>query len=151
MCLHPGVLRNAGLLLFLLAGIAPAASTRLYIQATDHIEVLYYSPAHEYLVTHLIRSYENALAFERNLFHYTPSGKLRVLLEDFEDYGHGAAASAPTTFINTGLPPLSYTYKPLPANERMTWIMNHESVHIVMGDNANASDRRFRAFFFGKV
>jgi hypothetical protein len=127
-----------------------AKAPRIYIQATAHIEVLYYSPAHEYLVTHLIRSYENALAFERNLFHYTPSGKLSVLLEDFEDYGHGAASSVPANFINIGLAPLGYTYETLPANERITWIVNHESIHIVMGDNANNSDRFFRSLFFGK-
>jgi hypothetical protein len=33
----------------------------------------------------------------------------------------------------------------------MQWIMNHESIHIVMGDNANSADRRFRSLFFGKV
>jgi hypothetical protein len=149
--LQPGVLRKAaGLLLFLWPLAGAAASGKLYIQATDHIEVLYYSPAHEYLVTHLIRSYENALAFEHGLFHYTPSGKLSVLLEDFEDYGHGAAASVPTNFVNIGIAPLSYAYETLPANERITWIINHESIHIVMGDNANSADRRFRELFFGK-
>ena len=146
-----GVLRNfAGLLCFLAAHHSQAA-TRLYIQASNHIEVLYYSPAHEYLVTHLIRSYENALNFEKNLFHYTPSEKLSVLLEDFEDYGHGAAGSVPSNFINIGIAPMSYTYETLPSNERMSWIMNHESIHIVMGDNSNRGDRRFRSLFFGKV
>lgn len=33
----------------------------------------------------------------------------------------------------------------------MTWMTNHESIHIVMGDNANSTDRRFRSMFFGKV
>jgi hypothetical protein len=147
-----GVLRTAvGLLAFFLPALHGAPASRLYIQATDHIEVLYYSPAHEYLVTHLIRSYENALRFEKNLFHYTPSEKVSVLLEDFEDYGHGAAGAVPSNFISIGIAPLSYTYETLPANERMSWIMNHESIHIVMGDNANRIDRRFRAFFFGKV
>jgi hypothetical protein len=141
----------AGLLFVFSAAAVAASSSKIYVQGTEHIEVLYYSPAHEYLVTHLIRSYENALAFERGLFHYTPSDKLRVLIEDFEDYGHGAAASVPTNFINIGLAPLSYTYETLPANERMTWIINHESIHIVMGDHANDADRRFRRFFFGKV
>ena len=50
-----------------------------------------------------------------------------------------------------GIAPFSYTYETLPANERMTWIMNHESIHVVMGDQANSVDRRFRALFFGKV
>ena len=142
---------TAGLLVTFFPILCEAASTKLYIQATDHLEVLYYSPSHEYLVTHLIRSYENALRFEQNLFHYTPSEKLTVLLEDFEDYGHGAAASVPSDFINIGIAPLGYTYETLPANERITWIMNHESIHIVMGDEANRADRRFRELFFGKV
>jgi hypothetical protein len=128
-----------------------AAHPRIYIQSSQHIEVLYYSPAHEYLVTHLIRSYENALNFERNLFHFTPSRKVSVLIEDFGDYGHGAAGTVPSNFISVGIAPFSYTYETLPANERMTWIMNHESIHIVMGDNANGIDRRFRSLFFGKV
>lgn len=128
-----------------------AAHPKIFMQTSAHVEVLYYSPAHEYLVTHLIRSYENALNFERSLFHYTPSQKLTILLEDFSDYGHGAAGTVPTDLIDVGLAPFSYTYETLPANERMTWIMNHESIHIVMGDNANSADRRFRALFFGKV
>jgi len=139
-------------LLFALA-CAPAFAShpKIFVQSSAHIEVLYYSPAHEYLVTHLIRSYENALSFETNLFHYTPSQKLSVLLEDFGDYGHGAAGTVPSNFIDVGIAPFSYTYETLPANERMTWIMNHESIHIVMGDNSNAVDRRFRSLFFGKV
>ena len=128
-----------------------AAYPRIYIQSSAHIEVLYYSPSHEYLVTHLIRSYETALNFERNQFHFTPSRKVSVLIEDFGDYGHGAAGTVPSNFIGVGIAPFSYTYETLPANERMTWIMNHESIHIVMGDNANSIDRRFRALFFGKV
>jgi len=128
-----------------------AGHPKIFIQSSAHVEVLYYSPAHEYLVTHLIRSYENALNFENNLFHYTPSQKLTVLLEDFGDYGHGAAGTVPSNFIDVGIAPFSYTYETLPANERMTWIMNHESIHIVMGDNSNSIDRRFRSLFFGKV
>jgi hypothetical protein len=143
----------AGLALFLALTCAPAfpAHPKIFIQSSAHVEVLYYSPGHEYLVTHIIRSYENALNFERDLFHYTPSQKLTVLLEDFGDYGHGAAGTVPSNFIDVGLAPFSYTYETLPANERMTWIMNHESIHIVMGDNSNSMDRRFRALFFGKV
>ena len=138
-------------LAFLCASASGAPHPRIYIQSSEHIEVLYYSPAHEYLVTHLIRSYENALIFERNRFHFTPSRKVSVLIEDFGDYGHGAAGTVPSNFIGVGIAPFSYTYETLPANERMTWIMNHESIHIVMGDNANSVDRRFRSLFFGKV
>jgi hypothetical protein len=121
------------------------------MQSSEHIEVVYYSPAHEYLVTHLIRAYENALNFEHNQFHFTPSKRVSVLIEDFGDYGHGAAGTVPSNFIDVGIAPFSYTYETLPANERMTWIMNHESTHVVMADQANSVDRRFRSFFFGKV
>jgi hypothetical protein len=144
----------AGLSLFFCLYCAPVFSAphpKIFVQSSAHIEVLYYSPAHEYLVTHLIRSYENALNFEHNLFHFTPSQKLSVLLEDFGDYGHGAAGTVPSNFLDLGIAPFSYTYETLPANERMTWITNHESIHIVMGDNANSVDRRFRKLFFGKV
>jgi len=140
----------AGLLLFC-TPLLGASLPKLFIQSSEHIEVLYYSPAHEYLVTHLIRAYENALNFERNQFHFTPSRKVTVLIEDFGDYGHGAAGTVPTNFIDVGIAPFSYTYETLPANERMTWIMNHESIHVVMGDQANSVDRRFRSLFFGKV
>jgi hypothetical protein len=136
---------------FFAFSLSAARPTHLYIQSGEHVEVLYYSPAHEYLVTHLIRSYETALLFEKNLFRYTPSEKVSVLLEDFQDYGHGAAGAVPSNFISIGLAPLSYTYETLPANERMSWIMNHESIHIVMGDNANSVDRRFRTLLFGKT
>ncbi len=140
----------AGLLLFCALSLE-ARGPKVFIQSSEHIEVLYYSPAHEYLVTHLIRAYENALNFEHKQFHFTPSKKVSVLIEDFGDYGHGAAGTVPSNFIDVGIAPFSYTYETLPANERMTWIMNHESIHVVMGDQANSIDRRFRAFFFGKV
>ena len=128
-----------------------AGPPKIFIQSSEHIEVLYYTPAHEYLVTHLIRAYENALNFERNQFHFTPSRKVSVLIEDFGDYGHGAAGTVPSNFIDVGIAPFSYTYETLPANERMTWIINHESIHVVMGDQANSVDRKFRSLFFGKV
>ena len=92
----------AGLLLFC-TPLLGASLPKLFIQSSEHIEVLYYSPAHEYLVTHLIRAYENALNFERNQFHFTPSRKVTVLIEDFGDYGHGAAGTVPTNFITWAL------------------------------------------------
>ncbi|HTR38819.1 MAG TPA: hypothetical protein VMH80_23095 [Bryobacteraceae bacterium] len=148
--MHRVPLIVAGLFLFFQPALH-ARVPKIFIQSSEHIEVLYYTPAHEYLVTHLIRAYENALNFERSQFHFTPSKKVSVLLEDFGDYGHGAAGSVPSNFIDVGIAPFSYTYETLPANERMTWIMNHESIHIVMGDQANSVDKRFRRFFFGKV
>jgi hypothetical protein len=141
----------AGLLFLLPVAAIASDHPKLFVQATEHIEVIYYSPSHEYLVTNMIRSYENALRFQRNLFRYAPSDRLTVLIEDFADGGHGAARAIPHNFINIGMSPFNYTYETMPANERMTWIMNHESTHIAMQDGANATDRRWRRIFFGKV
>ena len=113
--------------------------------------MVYYDPAHEYLVPHLIRSVENALKFDEKLFHYTPSQKTTILLDDFGDYGHGAAGTVPINFISIGLEPLNYVFETLPTNERISWIINHEMIHIVMGDNASRSDRLARKVFFGKI
>src|SRR5436190_12378827 len=100
----------AGLLLFC-GAVAAKASPKLYYQSTPNIQVIYYSPAHEYLVAHLIRSFEHALVFERDLFHYTPSEKVTVLLQDFSDFGYGGAGTVPYNFISVGLAPFSYTYE----------------------------------------
>jgi hypothetical protein len=143
-------LRKAAWLLFI-AGLASGAPPKLFVQSTDHLEVIYYSPAHEYLVAHLIRAFENAFTFQSHLFHYTPSGKVTILLQDFGDHGHGAAGTVPRNLISIGLAPFSYTYETIPASERMAWVTNHEMIHIVMGDNASETDRRWRQIFFGKV
>ncbi len=140
----------AGLLLVCSAPAFPNPP-KLFYQSTDNIQVIYYSPAHEYLVTHLIRSFENALKFDRDRFHYVPSEKVTVLLQDFSDFGHGGAGTVPYNFISIGLAPFSYTYETLPASERMSWIINHEMIHIVMGDKAGGADPIFRKIFGGKV
>ena len=128
-----------------------AARPKLYFQESEHVRVVYYSPAHEYLVPHLIRSIENALKFDHRLFHFTPSQKITILFEDFGDYGHGGAGTVPVNFVSIGLEPLSYVFETLPTNERITDIANHEMIHITMGDKASRWDRRARRVFFGKI
>lgn len=141
------------LAVFLLLGraIAKAAHPKLYIQETKNVRVIYYSPAHEYLIPYLIRCFENALKLDRKIFHYTPSEKVTILLEDFSDYGHGAAGTVPFNSISIGLEPVDHIYETVPIGERMSWLLNHETIHIVMGDNASRSDRLARKVFFGKV
>ena len=88
---HPATIAHRALLvagLLLLPALAlPARTPRLYTQETEHVRVIYYSPAHEYLVAHLMRSFENALKFDNRVIRYQPSQKVTVLLEDFSDYG----------------------------------------------------------------
>ena len=46
---------------------------------TRDLQLVYYSPTHAYLVPHLIRSFENAFAFQRKLFHYQRKEEVAIL------------------------------------------------------------------------
>ena len=132
----------------LLPAIASAQS--LYGLQTPRQNLLYYSKLAEYLVPHTARCFENAYAFHRHLFQYESDEPITVMLQDFGDYGNGAAGVAPRTLISIGMAPVSNVYETLPANERMNWVMNHELVHIVTLDKSSGSDRFWRSVFFGK-
>ncbi|MFQ5639264.1 MAG: hypothetical protein ACE5IR_14875 [bacterium] len=118
---------------------------------TRNLKLLYYSKAHEFIVPHLARCFENSLKFHRNLFKYSPSEKITVLLQDFGDYGNAGATTVPQNLVFVGIAPFSYDYENKTANERMNMLMNHELVHITASDQAAGSDNFFRSLFFGKV
>ena len=50
------------------AGVAIGQGMRAV--ETRDVQLVYYSPTHAYLVPDLIRSFENAFAVQRKLFHY---------------------------------------------------------------------------------
>ncbi len=127
------------------------AGAQIYSLQTIDLRLLYYSKAHEYVVPHLARCFENALSFDRRLFRYTPSEEITIFLEDFDDYGHGGTDVIPTNHMDIGLAPFNYVYETVPANERMNWLMMHELMHVVACDEAAGTDRFFRSLFFGKV
>src|SRR5581483_7174083 len=89
--------------LLLCCAAAQARSAKLYFQGTDHVTVFFYSPAHEYLVQHLIRCFETAFEADRARFQYNPTEKVAILLEDFGDFGHGGATPIPKSLITIGL------------------------------------------------
>lgn len=130
---------------------ASRAEAQLYSLQTADLRLLYYSKAHEYVVPHLARCFENALSFDRRLFRYTPSEEVTIFLEDFDDYGHGGTDVIPTNHMDIGLAPFNYVYETVPANERMNWLMNHELMHVVACDEASDVDNAFRTLFLGKV
>ncbi|RMF65995.1 MAG: hypothetical protein D6743_07115, partial [Calditrichaeota bacterium] len=123
---------------------------QFYALETKDLELLYYNKAHEYVVPHLARCFENAYRFHHKIFHYTPSEKITVLLQDFGDFAGGGAGTLPYNQISVGISPFNYVYETMTANERMNTIMNHELVHIVTLDQAAGRDRVFRSLFFGK-
>ena len=135
----------------LAGGFAARAQPHLYSQETDRFQVVYYSPAHEYLAPLLIRSLENAARFDEKTFGYRPKGKVTVLLQDFEDFGYGSAGTLPANFIQIGIAPFNLVFETLPSAERMGLMANHELMHIVIGDKPAPRDSTFRKIFGGKV
>lgn len=127
------------------------ASQSLRTVGTNNVTLLYYNPTHSYIIPHLGRSSENALLFHQSLFQYQTDEPITVLLQDFSDFGNGAAGVNPRNLVSVGLAPVSTVFETLPANERMNWIMNHEMVHIVTLDRASNTDRFYRSLFSGKV
>jgi hypothetical protein len=128
-----------------------AQAQQLDSRRTRDLDLVYYDKAHEYLSYHLARSFENSLAFDKKLFHYTPSEPIVILMQDFGDYGHGGTSTVPWNYISIGIEPFDYVYDVMPTNERMNWLMHHELVHVVATDKAADSDLKFRRLFHGKV
>lgn len=147
---------RTGLHLLLAAMLLPlvppaAAAIDFYTLRTGSMRLVYYSREHAYIVPHLTRSFENAMAFHRSLFRYTPSEEVLVFLQDFDDYGYAGATSIPHNYMILGIEPYEYTYETSPTNERINWVIGHELMHIVASDKASPADRFYRSIFFGKV
>jgi len=143
--------RLFGLLLILSAMYTSVAYGQLSIQSTRRMDLVYFGRVHEFIVPHLSRCFLNARSFESQLFGYHSDEKTTVYLQDFGDYGNAGAISVPRNFIRMELAPHNYIYETTTANERMNWLMNHETVHVITTDQAAGSDRFFRALFCGKV
>lgn len=139
------------LLAGLAGGFTARAQPRLYSQETEHFRVVYYSPAHEYLVPLVIRSLENALRFESRVFSYRPTGKVTVLITDFEDSGYGSAGTIPANNIQIGIAPFNLVFETMPAAERIGLVASHELTHVMMGDKPAPRDLVFRKLFGGKI
>ncbi len=144
---HPAILVAVGLSLL----IPPRAEAQFYARETPRLRVVYYNKEHEYILPHLMRSFENSFGFHRSFFKYSSREKVTVLLEDFDDYGYAGATAIPWNFLRLGIEPYKYVFDTSPSHERINWVVNHELTHIVASDKAAARDRFFRGFFLGKV
>ncbi|HEY6842562.1 MAG TPA: hypothetical protein VI391_00205, partial [Thermoanaerobaculia bacterium] len=128
-----------------------ARAQQLESRRTKDLDLIYYDKAHEYLSYHLARAFTNSLAFDKKLFHYTPSQPIVILMEDFADFGHGGTSTVPWNYISIGIEPFDYVYDVMPSNERMNWLMHHELIHVVATDKAAEEDLVYRRLFHGKV
>jgi hypothetical protein len=118
---------------------------------TATMRMVYTSPLQSYLVPLVNASFENALRLHRQLFDYTPDGRINVLMHDLWHYGNAGARPVPENHVTIGIAPYGHDYESAPAPERMASSMNHELAHIVTTDKATATDRFYRSLFFGKV
>src|SRR6478736_6955841 len=141
------------LLMMFVVSLSPTerAFAQLTAAETTDATVVYVEPLQSFIVPYAERTIENALAFHRKLFDYTPRERMTVLLTDFSDAGNASAESVPHNLVTARLAPLNFAYETFTANERMNYLMNHEFVHVVTSDRASARDRLFRRLFFGKV
>jgi DNA-binding beta-propeller fold protein YncE len=137
--------------LAVMAGAAAPARAQLSKVETGDLRLVYVSPSEDYVVPHAARSFINAETFLKGLFKYRPDEKITVLLADFSDYGNAGAGTVPHDALRIQIAPLSFSFETILANERMSAIMSHELVHIMMMDEAAGRDRFFRGLFGGKV
>ena len=139
------------LLLFIAVPLAPVnLGAQVRCLHTRDLRLLYldsYAP----IARRLASCFENTIQFHHSLFHYYPTDGVLILLQDFNDFGHGGTSSMPWNMLNIGIEPFDYEYDTQPANERMNWLMNHELVHLLTTDKASTGDETFRSLFFGKV
>jgi hypothetical protein len=138
------------LLTALAAAAADESPVNIYGVETRDLNLFYYDYL-RFLEPHAVRTYTNSLAWQRRIFGWVPSEPTTVLLQDFVDYGNAHAYVEPHDRLEFDIAPLSHTFETFPASERMYSLMNHELIHEVQGDIANAQDRRWRRFFLGKV
>ncbi len=137
--------------LSLLAAAEASAQLEFRLFKTDDMLVVYMDEDNEYILPHLTNCFTNSFSFHKDLFDYTPSEPVTVLLQDFDDYGYAGASTMPTNYLTIGIEPFEYVYETSPTNERINWVMSHELLHIVATDKPGPSDRRWRRLFFGKV
>jgi len=146
--------RRGCLLLWALHGLCSSSSgaqSRVGVVEAEDLDIVFPGRQYDFLVPHVGGSVRNALDFHRELYGWTPSEKPTVFLNDFSDFGNGAASTVPFNLVRFGVAPFSYAYETLPAMDRMFWLANHELAHLVTMDQAVGRDLAWRRFFSGKV
>ena len=145
------ITRLATLALVGAGSIAAQAADPLQQLQTDDLQLVWFHPAEDYLAPHVARSFENSMAWQKNVWGWTPDGKVNVLLKDFGDYGNAGARSTPNNALSVDIAPFSYSFETFVASERMFSLMNHELVHVANMDQWTEADRFWRRVLGGKI
>jgi hypothetical protein len=121
-----------------------------YIDTPD-VELVYFDPTLTYLSPHALRTFTNAMAWQKRVMGWKPYERTTVLLKDFSDYGNASATPLPRNTLRFDIAPVSYAFETFSASERLYSIMNHELTHVATTDIWNEEDLRWRKLFHGKV
>ena len=121
-----------------------------YVETKD-VKLIYFDPTLAYLSPHAIRTFTNALAWERRVLGWEPYERTTILLKDFSDYGNANASPLPRNTLRFDIAPVSYAFETYSASERLYSIMNHELTHVATTDAWSGEDRWWRRMFGGKV
>src|SRR5574344_2543249 len=143
-------LRLILLSIFLLAGSQNVSAQQINHLKVDNLDLIYFGNRYSYLLPHISKTYENAMSFHRNFGDYNDTTTY-VILNDFEDAGHAGAIAMPFSQVQMGIEPYGFAFSIIPSNERFQWLFNHELTHIVLTDNPNERDMKFRKILQGKV
>jgi hypothetical protein len=127
-----------------------ASGFHLSTLETKNLDLLYIDPVQTYLTPYLARAFENALAFHKKEFHWTPWEPTTVLLKDFSDYGNAAALASPSNMVLLDVAPLSLAMETFSPGERFFTLNNHELAHVAAIDVWNKHDAFWRHFLGGK-
>lgn len=143
--------RSALLLATLLLTLAPRAHGQIEVIEADDLRLTYPAPILSFIAPYTARCFENSMRFHKQLWGYTPSDPVNVMLDDFTDYGNAGVWVNPRNSMVVHIAPTSFVYETGPSNERINFTMNHEVVHVLALDGPGGADRLYRGFFRGKV
>jgi hypothetical protein len=116
----------------------------------ENYDLVHFDKRSDYLLPHVAGTFRNAMAFHREFWNYHDT-MTYVILNDFEDMGHGGAIAMPFSQVQLGIEPYSFAFSIIPSSERFQWLFNHELTHIVQSDKTNGKDELFRHIFGGKI
>ena len=128
-----------------------ACGAQLTTIETRDLRLIYDGGTLGFIAPYAAQCFENSLRFHEALFHYTPSERVNVVLDDFQDYGNAGTWVSPRSTISVHIAPSNYVFETGPSNERINFTMNHEVAHVVALDQSAGMDHLFRTLFRGKV
>jgi hypothetical protein len=114
-----------------------------YIITTDDFHFVYRAK-YRHMVPGVIVNAETVLKALKNIFHYTPSEKITIIIQDNTDIGGGGATPLPHNRVRLEIAPYSFDYEFTHFGRQVQWLLSHELVHIVIGDQASTPVRAIR-------